>query len=188
VRGADGLDHFEALYRASADPWDYERSRAEAFKRRAVMALLGAPPLGRVLELGCGPGVATAEIAPRCARLLALDGSDAAVRIARERSAGERRVRIRAARLPCPLPPRAFDAALATEVLYYLPREGVRETLLQIRAALRPGGRFVSAQHLERFPDALTAPSEVVREATHAFGPPLRTLVGAGWRADLYRR
>lgn len=181
------LAHFDALYEADDDPWGYARSDAEARKRRAVLAALGSGPLGRGLELGCGPGVATAGMAPRFAALLALDGSLAAVRIARRRTAGMRAVRVERAVMPPRLCARSFDAVVATEVLYYLPRPVLGATLRAVRAALAPGGALVSTNSLERFGDAAVGNAELVAAQRAALGAPARTVVGAGWRLDLYR-
>ena len=182
----DHLAHFDRLYARDADPWDYEGSRAEARKRMGVLASLGSGPLGRVCEIGCGPGVATAAMAPRCARLLALDGSQEAAALARARTAHLRRVQVRCEALPPSLPARAFDALVATEVLYYLPRRVRRATLETCARALRPGGRLVSTNSLERFGDAEVSNAELVREQQAVFGAPTRTRVGAGWRSDIY--
>ena len=183
----DHLAHFDRLYARDADPWDYQGSRAEAHKRAAVLAALGSGPLGRVCEIGCGPGVATAAMAPRCARLLALDGSQEAAALARARTAHLRQVRVRCEGLPPSLPARAFDAIVATEVLYYLPRPVRLATLAAVRRALCPGGRLVSTNSLERFGDAEVSNAELVREQQAVFGAPTRTRVGAGWRLDAYR-
>ena len=183
----DHLAHFDGLYARDADPWDYEGSRAEAHKRAVVLASLGSGPLGRVCEVGCGPGVATAAMAPRCASLLAIDGSAEAVTLAKARTAHLRRVQVRREALPPALPARAFDAVVATEVLYYLPRPVLRATLAAIRQALRPGGRFVSTNSLERFGDAEVSNADLTRAQQAVFGAPTRTRVGAGWRLDAYR-
>ena len=183
---ADHLAHFNDLYQDDPDPWDYEASRAEAFKRAAVLAALGSGPLGRGCELGCGPGIATATMAPRFAGLLALDGSAEAVRLAGARTAGHRGVTVRRAALPARLPARRYDAIVATEVLYYLPRAVLAATLADCARALRPGGRFVSTNSLTRFGDAEVSNRTLTAMQRHVFGAPLRTRVGAGWRLDVY--
>lgn len=182
----DRLAHFDRLYTADRDPWRYETCPAEAFKRRVVLRA-AARGGGRLLELGCGPGVATAEMAPWFARVTALDGARGAVRIAQDRVACNRRVEVRRAVLPAPLPPRRFDAAIATETLYYLPHAALTETLRQVRRALRPGGVFVSTHALHRFGDAAVSNAQLTALQASVFGAPLRTLAGAGWRLDAYR-
>ena len=180
------LAHFEALYADDPDPWDYEGSRAEAVKRARVLAALGSGPLGAGCELGCGPGVATAAMAPRFAALLALDGAAEAVRLARGRVGGQRRVRVRLAPLPPALPRGSLDVVIATEVLYYLPPPVLDRTLTACARALRPGGRFVSTNSLTRFSDAAVSNAALLRRQRAVFGAPTRTLVGAGWRGDVH--
>ena len=180
------LAHFDALYADDPDPWDYEADPLERRKRAVVLAALGSGPLGLGAELGCGPGVATAEMAPRFARLLAIDGAVGAATLARERTAGHPNVTVRRAPLPPALRPRSVDAIIATEVLYYLPPAILDRTLTTCRAALRPGGRFVSTNSLTRFDDAEVSNAALSRRQRAVFGPPLRTVVGAGWRCDVF--
>ncbi|MBB4658421.1 class I SAM-dependent methyltransferase [Parvularcula dongshanensis] len=182
------LRHFETLYAASDDPWRYRSLWTEEHKRRVVGTLLGSHRLACGLEIGCGPGVSTLALAPRFLRLLALDGSSRAVEIAKRRLRAERHVEVRRAILPCALPRAAFDAAIASEVLYYLPDRARRDLIGSLAAALKPGGRFVTVNHLKRFDDAEVNVDRLTAELAAAFGPSRRRVNGASWRADLYRR
>lgn len=187
TRLADHVRHFEGLFAADPDPWRTRLSRAEAHKRRTVLAALGTRRLGRGLELGCANGVTTRSLAPRFARLLALDAAAPAVALARAAVADLPHVEVHQALLPCPLPLRAFDAAVASEVLYYLPRPDLLATLRLLRGTLRPGGRLISVNHLERFEDAEVSAAELTALTRRVFGRERRSLDGAGWRCLLFR-
>lgn len=180
------LDHFAGLYRADPDPWDYAGSSAEAYKRGVVRAALGTMPLASGLELGCGPGISTVSLAPRFASLLAVDGTEEAVRLARARTRLLRGVSVRHVALPCPLPPRRFDAVIATEVLYYLPPQALDATLQAVRGSLRPGGRLVATHSTASFSDTQTPPRLLDAMLCRRLGAPVRTIVGAGWRCMVY--
>lgn len=112
----------------------------------AALAALDLAPHDRVLEIGCGRGVAVAAIAPRLTRghLTAIDRSAVAIAAARDRNAAHvaagtvafLEVSLRDARLP----PGAFTKAFAIDVnLFWL--DGSAE-LAVLAAALSRGGRL----------------------------------------------
>jgi SAM-dependent methyltransferase len=92
-----------------------------------------------VLDLGCGTGELAASIAATGARVLALDSDPAMVAAARRRL-GDDRVLLadgHAFTLPEPV-----DAVFSNAALHWMPRPA--EVVGRVRAALRPGGRFVA--------------------------------------------
>lgn len=112
----------------------------------AAIAALDLAPDDRLLEIGCGRGVAVAQIAPRLARghLTAIDRSAVAITAARARNAAHVAtgtvtfldVALGDARLP----PAAFTKAFAIDVnLFWL--DGSAE-LSVLAAALSRGGRL----------------------------------------------
>ena len=102
-----------------------------------VVELL-APKRGeRILDLGCGDGYLTAQIAQTGADVLGIDAS--ADMVAASRAAGlEARVTDGQA-----LPFRAeFDAVFSNAALHWMP--DLDAVFAGVRAALKPGGRFVA--------------------------------------------
>lgn len=181
------LSHFEALYVEQEDPWRAASDRDEAYKRRVVNYALGQRQMARGLEIGCGNGISTRSLALRFLRLVALDGSERAVTLAKraiDPSLG--RVRVEHAALPCPLPPNRFDAVVATEILYYLPRKELTRTLTIAFATLRRGGRFVSTHHLTRFADAECDHATLICSTRAVFGPEIRQISGHRWRCYVH--
>jgi SAM-dependent methyltransferase len=83
-------------------------------------------------------------LAPRCDELLAVDTSERAVEIARGRLAEQRHVRVARRTLPAEMPEGPFDLIVASEVLYYWPREVVLEALRRFEATLAPRGILVA--------------------------------------------
>ena len=87
-------DYFENLYEESTDPWGFETSEYERRKYERTLGALGERRFRRALEVGSSIGVFTAMLAPWCDELLAVDASEKAVELARERLAEHGHVRV----------------------------------------------------------------------------------------------
>ena len=106
-------------------------------------ALLGRLPArcGRVLEVGCGHGALTRQVAARADAVLALDLSPEMIRVARALSTASPNVEYRVADVAeAELPPAAFDVVLSAATLHHLP---LAPTVRRLADAVRPGGRLV---------------------------------------------
>jgi len=120
--------------------WTSPAGRRRLERRVALFAAalgLDAGPK-RVLELGCGTGLYSAEMAPRCGQLVAADISEPLLKQARARVTAshvsfvqENLEHPRAATLGGP-----FDAAYGCSVLHHL---NLVESLRGLRALLAPG-------------------------------------------------
>ena len=137
-------DYFENLYEESTDPWGFETSEYERRKYERTIETLGERRFRRPFEAGSTIGVFTAMLAPWCDELLAVDASEKAVELARERLAEHGHVRVERRTLPEEMPEGVFDLIVASEVLYYLPREVVLEALRRFEGILAPGGVLVA--------------------------------------------
>ena len=90
------------------------------------------------LEIGCGKGEFSRRLAETSERVLALDLSPEMIRIARERSAHLANIEFQIADvMSYDLPLESFDCIASIATLHHLP---LREVLLKMRAALKPGG------------------------------------------------
>ncbi|MFN8075118.1 MAG: methyltransferase domain-containing protein [Kineosporiaceae bacterium] len=124
--------------------WDADAyAEAASFVPVSGRPLLEALPLGpgvRVLDLGCGDGVLTAEIAAAGAEVVGVDASPEMVAAARAKGLDARLAD--AAVLPEPAALGGeFDAVLTNAVLHWVP--DTRAVLDGVRRVLRPGGVFV---------------------------------------------
>jgi trans-aconitate methyltransferase len=128
----------------------------------AVLDLLDPQPGERVLDVGCGSGELTAQIAARGARVVGVDSSAEMLDRARERFP-ELDVRLAdAERLAVDEP---YDAVFSNAALHWMTRPD--EVLAGVRAALRDGGRFVAEMGAARNVTALVT---ALREAAQQIG------------------
>jgi len=119
-------------------PADYQRHASFVPALGAsILARLDPKPGERILDLGCGDGVLTAQIAGAGALVTGADASPEMVKAAAARGVDARLVDARN------LPFRGeFDAVFSNAVLHWIP--DADDVLAGVAAALRPGGRFVA--------------------------------------------
>lgn len=139
-----GREYFEGLYAESGDPWGFETSEYEQNKYATTLAVLGERNFRRALEAGASIGVFTEMLADRCDELLAVDVSERAVAAARRRLSGRRHVRVERRTLPEEMPDGPFDLIVASEVLYYFPREEMLAVLQAFERELARGGALLA--------------------------------------------
>jgi SAM-dependent methyltransferase len=138
-------EHFEGLYRETADPWNF---RTKWYERRKCALTLASLPRERYdsgFEAGCSIGEMTTLLAPRCRSLLAVDCSPTAVLTADAALREHTHVTVEQAVLPSDLPDVAFDLVVATEILYYFTATDLDILLDGLVERLRPGADLVIA-------------------------------------------
>ena len=126
--------------------WIMGRRSSNVARNRWAVQLLDVQSADRVIELGCGPGVAIAALAARASQglVVGVDHSQVMVRQARRRN----RVAIRAGRVRLIHAPvqslsisdGPFNAALAVNTVGMWPDPASR--LRELARLLRPGGRI----------------------------------------------
>jgi SAM-dependent methyltransferase len=123
--------------------WDaeqYEGKHSFVWRLGAgVVELLAPQPDERILDLGCGTGQLTAEIAKKCAHAVGLDNSANMIGQARQNYPGLAFVLGDAANFHFEEP---FDAVFSNAVLHWV--KNADAAVDSIARALRPGGRFVA--------------------------------------------
>jgi SAM-dependent methyltransferase len=136
---------------AKVDEYVGRVGRLEA-RRTGERELLEALParVERVLDLGCGDGALAALVLaarPEAAEAVGLDSSPPMLARARERFAGDPRVTVLEHDLRDPLPDLgAFDAVVSGFAIHHLANDRKRSLLVEVVAALRPGGAFANLE------------------------------------------
>jgi SAM-dependent methyltransferase len=137
-------EYFENLYAESPDPWGFETSSYERKKYERTLSSLARQRYRRALEAGCSIGVFTTMLAPLCDEFLAVDVSERAVAAAKERLARFPHVRVEQRILPEETPEGPFDLIIASEILYYWPKDVVLAALRGFEEALASGGTLLA--------------------------------------------
>ena len=94
-----------------------------------------------VLDLGCGVGFFGGLAAKRGARVVGLDFSEAALRIARKEQIGMPLIRGDATCVP--FPDNCFDRVLLNDIIEHLAEVPGRRMIQEIFRILRPGGQLI---------------------------------------------
>ena len=136
--------YFDAFYDGKEDPWGFESRWYEIRKRALTIASLPRPLFSSGLELGCSIGVLTAELAGRCARLVATDIAERPLAAARARLAEQSHVSVLRADASVDVPRGPFDLVVLSEVAYYWSAEDLQRVLERIDAALSNDGVLVA--------------------------------------------
>ena len=87
--------HFERLYSERTDPYELGTRWYEKRKYQLTLAALTQPTYRHALEIGCGEGLFTGQLAPRCEALTAIDASPTATRRASTAPGRSSSVRVR---------------------------------------------------------------------------------------------
>lgn len=104
-----------------------------------LVDLLAPQPGERILDLGCGTGTLTHQIAAAGARVVGLDGSTEMIGQARQNYP---KLEFRLGDARTFRDPEPFDAVFSNAVLHWV--QPPVDAILTVRAALRSGGRFIA--------------------------------------------
>jgi SAM-dependent methyltransferase len=125
-------DDFDRIALLPEGKWNHNLHYQRTLLRRVPRGCMEA------LDVGCGTGALTRQLAARCGHVTGLDLSPNMVAEARRRSAGVANVDCAVADFMTePLPAGAFDCITAVALLHHLPLE---PALSRFRDLLRPGG------------------------------------------------
>lgn len=191
-----------AHYDASAESfWEGTRSHDVSQNIDALLRhITGAPPFA-ILDFGCGPGRDLRTFAGLGHAPVGLEGSARFAALAREHSGCEVWEQDF---LALDLPDQRFDGVFANASLFHVPTQELPRVLLELRAALKPGGVLFSsnphgrneegwnrgrygAYHDPEAWRAIVAAAGFV-ELTHFFRPPGLPRAQQPWLATVWRK
>jgi SAM-dependent methyltransferase len=141
---------FDELWK-QGDPWQFDNSVFEGQKYSRELELVADHHYDRVLEIGCGAGVFTQQLAAIAGVIVAMDVSPVAVGAARRRTSAAGTIDFRVANIMeyDPLSEAPWDLIVLADTIYYLgwlhPFFDVAWLAHQLYAANRPGGRLLLA-------------------------------------------
>jgi SAM-dependent methyltransferase len=128
----------EAALRQSWSAGTYEtHARFVSDLAGVILEWLAPRPGERILDLGCGDGVLTAELARAGAIVTGVDVSEELLAAARARGLDVRRMDGEALQFDT-----EFDAVFSNAALHWM--IGAEAVIAGVRRALKPGGRFVA--------------------------------------------
>lgn len=141
---SSALAPFDALYRASADPWGTTSRWYERRKRALLLACLPHERYGSIFEAGCGTGHVSVGLSACCDALLASDGSVQALAIASRALAPCPNATVACQVLPQDWPERTFDLIVLGEIVYFVDDADCRALARSARASAGPSGTVVA--------------------------------------------
>src|SRR5712692_7570751 len=141
---------FDRLALLDAEGWTQNNHYHKFLLRHVPNACQNA------LEVGCGTGAFARRLAERAQHVVALDLSTEMIRVARSRAAELRNLEFHVADATSwDFPAAHFDRIATIATLHHLP---LREMILKLKAALKPGGVLIVLDLFEPERNLFTAP------------------------------
>lgn len=177
--------YFDTLYNDNTDPWLYQTRWYEKRKRDICLSILPQSHYNHALELGCGNGVFSELLAPRCQTLVSIDGHHQAVQLAKARLADLPYAKVIQGVIPHALfnlknaiietyplsddtptmgPP--FDLIIISEILYYLSPNDIDTVIAWTQQNLAIGGTLLCC-HWRYDIDGFAMTGETVHQRLH---------------------
>lgn len=120
------------------NPQKYEKSAGFVIKfGQPVLELLEPKPGEKILDLGCGTGVLTKELAAMGCEAVGMDSSPEMVEAARERGVDARLADAQTMKMD-----EKFDAVISNAAIHWMPDHYA--VVRRVWNLLRPGGRFAA--------------------------------------------
>ena len=135
--------YFEEIYSSDQDPWRFETSTYERDKYRNTISKIPPNRYTSALEVGCSIGVLTAMLSEHCVKLIAMDISETALSVAKNRLKNNHAVEFRLGAIPEDYPAESFDLIILSEVGYYLSWNDLRNCRKRILGSLKEKGILV---------------------------------------------
>ncbi|MBN1620103.1 class I SAM-dependent methyltransferase [candidate division WOR-3 bacterium] len=120
VRTTDSSFFFDALYLVLNDPFKTQNSSYENEKIQKVIEAVGRNNFSNTLDIGCGNGLFSSSLLSVSKSVVGIDISSKAVKEAKNKYAGDKRLEFQRADICIFETDRKFDLFFCSEILYYL--------------------------------------------------------------------
>ena len=138
------IEHGRRISAEADTAWERTgKANAVRLKRKADMLLRGIGPRQTVLEVGCGTGLLTAELAKTGAKIYAIDISPDLLSLARERVKSSEVEFFCANAYSLAFEEKTFDFVIGLSVLHHL---DIDRALCEFWRVLREGGKVVFSE------------------------------------------
>ena len=161
--------YFDGLYETTDDPWHMETRWYEARKRDLLCNVLPRPRYRRVFEPGCGAGLLTQALAPRCDAMIVGDLHDRAVAAAKLRMASHEHVEVCKLDIAQAWPEGRFDLIVVSELGYYFEPASWLDIAHRLYASLTQDGTLLACHWRHDF-DARVTPTAFVHDTIRTAG------------------
>ena len=135
--------HFDRLFSADRDPWKYRSSWPERRRLDLIMAMLFREFYDSIFEPACASGSLTERLASRAGRVVAWDGSQAAIMHAQRLLAPHPHVVLQNKSVPDQWPDMPVDLVILSDFLYYLPKQSIVDVAVLADRTVRPAGSII---------------------------------------------
>ena len=175
-------NYFDAIYSDNLDPWQYQTRWYEKRKRDIGLAILPQASYINGIELGCGNGIFSEQLAQRCHSLLSIDGNNQAVDLAKQHLVALANVKVIQGIIPeilftlktstlnsnnlksnFPSNNSPFDLIVISEILYYLSLADIDKVIAWVEQNLALGGTLLCC-HWRYAIDGFDLTGETVHE------------------------
>lgn len=174
------LSEKKSWYSTVAQAYDRTRPRYPEALLQQVWGLAQLPPQARILELGCGPGIATTAFAAQGFSMVALEPSPEAVAIAQHNCQSYPDVKIINSTFEeYAIAPTSFDGVLAASSFHWVAPE-IR--CQKAAAALKPQGKLILLWNVP--PQPHQAVCEALRAIHEAHEPSLMNVISGRDRQE----
>jgi SAM-dependent methyltransferase len=136
--------HFDTLFSANEDPWNYRSSWPERRRLELLLAMMPNESYDSIFEPACANGTLTKLLAPRARQVIAWDGSSEALRHAKRHVSTYSNVELAPKSVPDEWPDATFDAIVLSDFLYYLPEERIADVAMLAGQSVSPSGTVVA--------------------------------------------
>ena len=181
-------DSFEAAYRLSPDPWNFESSWYEIRKHQLSLAMLPNARYASCFEPGASIGVLSHGLAARCDRLVTVEASPTAVQVAKGRLQATPNVDVRCGSVPEDWSDEEFDLLVLSEIGYYFDQQSFSELAKRSSSLIATGATVLAVHWLGYSTDHLRHGHDVHIDLLAALGAPKASYSEASFRIEVWHQ